>query len=215
MTATFEQPDGLYLSTGATLAQLLEDETLAAFAAGILHAALTTTCYLLPATCCISLAETLHYTGGPESYPLLTALLTLDAEVHAQIGEDRRVLPLPGFLSYRASLPPERAPLAALRLPPLNVGGRYHFAVTEGESWLAARLDLHETLRVAGHVRLALSSPTRPPQRLQSIEERLDRQIMSQTVLETALAAGTVDLASPLTQAEQTTLLAVLNGLIA
>jgi hypothetical protein len=214
MTVTFEQPDGLYLSTGATLAQLLEDEAVQTFAGGLLHTALTATFNLQPSTFNLSLAEMLHYTGGPESYPLLTALLTLDAEVQAQVGEDRRVLPLSGFLSYRASLPPERAPLTALRLPPLNAGGRYHFTVTDEGNWLAARLDLHETLRVAGHVRLALSNPLRPPQRLQSIEERLDRQVMSQAVLETALTAGTVDLANPLTQAEQTVLLAVLKQLI-
>ncbi|NJN98587.1 MAG: hypothetical protein HC875_33095 [Anaerolineales bacterium] len=214
MTITFEQPDGLYLSTGAALARLLEAEAVQAFAGGLLHAALTTTFNLQPSTFNLSLAETLHHSGGPESYPLLTALLTLDAEVHAQVGEDRRVLPLSGFLSYRASLPPERAPLQALRLPPLNPGGRYQFAVIEGESWLAARLDLHEKLRVAGHVRLTISSPTRSPQRLQSIEDRLDRQVMSQAVLETALVAGTTDITPPLTQAEQTALLAALNQLI-
>lgn len=214
MTVTFEQPDGLYLSTSATLTHLLEVETVQAFAGGLLHAALSTTFNFKPSTFNPSLAEALRYTGGPETYPLLTALLTLDAEVHAQVGEDKRILPLPGFLSYRSSLPPERAPLNALRLPPLNRGGRYHFAVMEGGSWLAARLDLHETLRVAGHVRLTLSSPTRPPQRLQAIENRLDRQIMNETALETALVEGTANTAPALTQVEQTALLAVLNQLI-
>lgn len=214
MTVTFEQPDGLYLSTGATLAHLLEAETVQSFAGGLLHAALTTTFNLQPLIFNLSLAEALHYTGGPETYPLLTALLTLDAEVHAQVGEDKRVLPLPGFLSYRSSLPPERAPLNVLRLPPLNPGGRYHFALIKGGSWLAARLDLHETLRVAGHVRLTLSSPTRPPQRLQAIEDRLDRQIMNQAVLETALVEGTANIAPALTPAEQSALLTALNQLI-
>lgn len=213
MTITFEQPDGLYLSTGAALAQLLEAEAVPAFAGGLLHAALTTTFNLQPSTT-LSLAEVLHHTGGPETYPLLTALLTLDAEVHAQVGEDKRVLPLPGFLSYRSSLSPERAPLNALRLPPLNSGGRYQFAVIEGGSWLAARLDLHETLHVVGHVRLALSSPTRPPQRLQGIEDRLDRQVMNQAALETALVAGTANIVPVLTPAEQTALRATLNRLI-
>lgn len=213
MTITFEQPDGLHLSASATLAHLLEAEAVQAFAKGLLHAALITTFNLQPSTT-LSLAEALRYTGGPETYPLLTALLTLDAEVHAQVGEDRRVLPLPGFLSYRTSLSPERAPLQALRLPPLNPGGRYQFAVIEGESWLAARLDLHEKLRVAGHVRLTISSPTRSPQRLQGVEDRLDRQIMSQTVLETILATGTANITPTLTSTEQTTLLAVLNQLI-
>jgi hypothetical protein len=50
MIITFNQPDGLYLSTQATLAQLLEDEALRAFAGGLLHAALVETCNLRPAT---------------------------------------------------------------------------------------------------------------------------------------------------------------------
>ncbi|MCL4304163.1 MAG: hypothetical protein KJ077_51245, partial [Anaerolineae bacterium] len=148
MSVTTNQPDGLYLSTQATLRQLLEDEPLPTFADGLVHAALVETCHLQPATCNLSLAEALHDAGGPGTYPLLTALLALDAEVHTQLGEDRRVLPLPAFLSYRPSLPPDKVPPEGVRLPPLNPGGRYTFAVSGDGAWLAVRLDLHERLRV-------------------------------------------------------------------
>jgi hypothetical protein len=210
MSITY-QPDGLYLSTQATLAQLLEDETVAAFADGMLHAALSETCNLQPTTCNLSLVEALHYTNGPETYPLLTTLLALDAEAQALVGEDRRVLPLPGFLSYRASLPSERAPLETVRLPPLNPGGRYAFAIAEAGVWLAIRLDLHEILRVAGHVRLAISSPTRPPLRLHSIEDRLERQAIEAGLIETAIAVGNEGLLVPLTSMEQATLVEALK----
>jgi CO/xanthine dehydrogenase FAD-binding subunit len=179
----------------------------------MLHAALTETCNLQPATCNLSLAQALHYTAGPETYPLLTALLSLDAEAQALVGEDRRVLPLPGFLSYRASLPPARAPLETLRLPPLNPGGRYAFVVSDSEAFLAVRLDLNPVLNVAGHVRIAASSVTRPPTRLVAGEQRLERQAIDEDLIKTAIAAGSADLPTPLTQTEQTKLVEVLKSL--
>ena len=211
MSVTTNQPDGLYLSTQATLRQLLEDEPLPTFAAGLLHAALVETCNLQPVTCNLSLAEALHDAGGPETYPLLTALLALDAEVHTQLGEDRRVLPLPAFLSYRPSLPPDKVPPESVRLPPLNPGGHFVFAVSGDGAWLAVRLDLHERLRVAGHVRLALSSPTRLPLRLRAIEDRLERQVMTGDLTEAAVAGGDEDLAAPLTPMERTALVEALQ----
>jgi hypothetical protein len=207
---TFNQPDGLYLSTQATLAQLLEEEALHLFAAGLLHTALAETFNLESSISNVSLAEALHYTPGPETYPLLTALLALDAEVHALIDETRRVLPLPGFLSYRASLPPDKMPLEAVRLPPLNPDGRYTFAVLEGGTCLAVRLDLHETLRIAGHVRLVVSSPIRSPIRLHTIEDRLERHKIEAELIETALAIGSENL----TPAERGSLLRILKDLI-
>jgi hypothetical protein len=212
MTITFNQPDGLYLQAQATLAQLLEDEALRVLAGGLLHAALVATFNLQPSTFnAMTLTEALHYTGGPEIYPLLTALLALDAEVHTQIGEERRVLPLPAFLSYRPSLPPDKIPPESVRLPPLNPGGRYTFAVSGDGAWLAVRLDLHETLRVAGHVRLALSSPARPPLRLRAVEDRLERQVMSGDLIEAAVAGGDEDLAAPLTPMERAALVEALK----
>ncbi len=212
MTVTLNQPDGLYLSAQASLAQLLEAEALRAFADGLLHAALTHTLNLQPATFNrLTLAELLYYADGPETYPLLTALLALDAEIHVLVDEDKRVLPLPGFLSYRASLPPDKFPLKTLRLPPLNPGGRYAFSVAAEGVYLAVRLDLHDRLRVAGHVRLALSSPTRPPLRLHAVEDRLERQVMAEDLIEAAVAGGDEELATPLTQAEQAALVAALK----
>lgn len=211
MSITFNQPDGLYLQTPATLAQLLEDETLRTFAGGLLHAAIVESCNLQSATCNLSLAEALHDAGGPATYPLLTALLVLDAEVHTQLGDERRVLPLPAFLSYRPSLPPDKVPPESVRLPPLNPGGRYTFAVSGDGAWLAVRLDLHERLRVAGHVRLALSSPARPPLRLRAVEDRLERQVMAGDLIEAAVAGGNEDLTAPLTPMERAALVEALQ----
>ncbi|MBE7550830.1 MAG: hypothetical protein HS126_07105 [Anaerolineales bacterium] len=212
MTITFNRPDGLYLSTQATLRQLLEDEALRPFADGLLHAALVTTFNVQPSTFnAMTLTEALHDAGGPETYPLLTALLALDAEVHTQIGDERRVLPLPAFLSYRLSLPPDKVPLESVRLPPLNRGGRYTFAVSGDGAWLAVRLDLHERLRVTGHVRLALSSPARSPLRLRAVEDRLERQVMAGDLIEAAVAGGDEDLTAPLTTMERAALVDALQ----
>jgi hypothetical protein len=214
MVITHAQPDGLYLVTQATLAQLLKDEVARAFAGGLLHTALLKTCHLPPATCSLSLAEALHRADSLQTYPLITALLVLDAEIHALIGEDRRILSLPGFLSYRASLPPDKVPLESLRLPPLNPGGRYAFAVADNGAFLAARLDLNSALNVAGHVRIAVSSITRPPRRLIAAEERLERQVLTEAVIKTAIAVGSADLPGPLTSIEEAELVEMLSGFI-
>jgi hypothetical protein len=210
MSIIVNQPDGLYLSTQTTLSQLLEDEALSLFAAGLLHTAVMTTLNVERSTFNFSLAEALHHTPGPETYPLLTALLALDAEVQALTDEKRRVLPLAGFLSYRASLPPDKAPLEAVRLPPLNPGGRYAFVALEDKTCLAVRLDLHETRRIAGHVRLAVSSPIRPPMRLHAVEDRLERQRVEAELIEAAVAAGGEDL----TPAERVEMVEMLKSLV-
>jgi CO/xanthine dehydrogenase FAD-binding subunit len=214
MVTTLNQPDGLYLVTQATLAQLLEDEAVRTFAGGLLHTALLKTCNLQLAACNLPLAEALHQADSPQTYPLLTALLVLDAEIHTLIGEDRRILTLPGFLSYRASLPPDKVPLESLRLPPLNPGGRYAFAVADNGAFLAVRLDLNPALNVAGHVRIAVSSITCPPVRLKAAEERLERQVLTEEVIKTALAAGSADLPTPLTLIEEAELVETLKGFI-
>jgi hypothetical protein len=214
MVISHNQPDGLYLVTQATLTQLLEDEAVRAFANSLLHTSLLKTCNLHPPTCSLSLAEVLHQADSPQIYPLITALLVLDAEIHALIGEDRRILSLPGFLSYRASLPPDKVPLESLRLPLLNPGGHYAFAMADNGAFLAVRLDLNPALNVAGHVRIALSSTTRPPMRLIAAEERLERQVLTEAVIKTAIAVGSADLPGPLTQIEEAALVEILNGFI-
>ncbi|HXV44137.1 MAG TPA: hypothetical protein VEC96_13800, partial [Anaerolineae bacterium] len=176
--------------------------------------ALLKTCNLLPATCYLPLAQVLHQADSPQTYPLITALLVLDAEIHTLIGEDRRILTLPGFLSYRASLPPDKVPLESLRLPPLNPGGRYVFAMADNRAFLAVRLDLNPALNVAGHVRIAVSSSTRPPMRLVTAEERLERQVLAEEMIKTAIAAGSADLPIPLAQIEEAELVETLKGFI-
>lgn len=218
MTAiTLQQPDGLHLVTQATLAQLAEDEALRAFADGLLQTALAHTIHFELAApsrnTSLTLAEALHH-PGPQSYPLLTALLVLDAELHALLDEERRVLPLPGFLSYRANLPPDKVPLETLRLPPLNPGGRYRFAVSDDGAFLAARLDLHPALNVVGHVRIAASRISRPPVRLVAAEQRLERQVIDALLIEAALAAAGANVPDPLTQIEQAELVEILKGII-
>lgn len=205
---TLTRPDGLHLLTRATWPQLVQDETLRGFAGGLLANALSQTD--VPDDDW-TLAETLHHPGS-QFYPLLAAFLVLDAEVSAVIDDERRVFPLPGFLTYRASLPPDKFPLDTLRLPPLNPDGHYRLSVTTDGFCLALRLDLHPGLKVAGHVRLATSSPTQPPVRLQAVEHRLDRQILTAELIEAAITSG--GMALLLSKAEVDSLSAALRGLI-
>jgi hypothetical protein len=210
---TFNQPDGLHIVSQATLAQLFEDEALRTFAGGLMQTALVQTFNVQRSTFNLSLAEALHH-SGPQIYPLLTALLVLDAEIHTLVDEERRVLSLPGFLSYRAHLPLDKVSLETLRLPPLNPGGRYAFTVADNGAFLAVRLDLNPARNVAGHVRLAVSSVTRPPVRLVAVEQRLERRVIAEPLIEAAIAAGRSDLPTPLTRIEQAELVEVLKGFI-
>lgn len=183
MPVSLTQADGLHLSALATLAQLNADSAAREFAAGLLATALA---HIKNHR--LTLAEALHH-PGPEFEPLLAALLALDGEVAAVVDDDRRVFPLTGFISYRARLPLDRFPPADVRLPPLNPNGHYMLAVVGG-GYLAVRTDLHPTLRVTGHVRLVLANGRGAPLRLLAVEQRLDRQVLTESLIAAALAAA-------------------------
>ncbi len=117
-------------------------------------------------------------------------------------------------MSYRSNLPPDRVPFDSVRLPPLNSGGHYRFAVADDGTFLAVRLDLHPTLNMASHVRLAVSSSTRPPVRLLAAEQRLDRQVLSEQLIETAIEVGSRDLPVSLSQGERVGLVETLKKLM-
>ncbi|MCB9101630.1 MAG: hypothetical protein H6632_18985 [Anaerolineales bacterium] len=187
MSITLVRPDGLHITTKATLNQLAHDENLQVFADGLIPRILSH--FDLTGEPSLTLAEALHRTGWPAIDALLTGLLVLDAEVNAVIDDETRVFPLPGFLTYRARLPLEQFPLNLMRLPPLNAGGHYRFATVE-PYYMTVRLDLHPELMVTGHVRLAAAGPNQPPQRLSLIEARLDRKELDAPLIEAALALG-------------------------
>ena len=200
------QPDGLHLLAEATLSQLAADETLANFADGLIPKALSEAdSAQLPA---LSLAEALHFLEPAPIRGLLTALLALDAEVRLMVEAKSRILPLSGFLSYRERLPLTDFPLDTVRLPPLNPGGNYFFSKIEPDRFMVLRLDLHPVERLAGHVRVAASHPGQLPQRLTSIEQRLERQVLDEALLEEAMRAGeqalTVEERTELTRALKT-----------
>jgi CO/xanthine dehydrogenase FAD-binding subunit len=182
------QPDGLHLQAEATLSQLIADETLSNFANGLLPKALSETgSAQIPV---LSLAEALHLLEPAPTRGLLTTLLTLDAEVRLTVDDKVRILPLPGFLSYRARLPLTDFPLDSVRLPPLNAGGHYSFSKIEADRFIVLRLDLHPVERLAGHVRVAISRPGQLPQRLTSIENHLERQVLSEGLIHAAMLAN-------------------------
>ncbi|MCB0163301.1 MAG: hypothetical protein KDI79_03675 [Anaerolineae bacterium] len=187
MSITLVRPDGLYLTTKATLGQLAQDQMLQDFADGLLPTILAH--FDLTDETSLTLAEALHRTDSLVADALLTGLLVLDADVNAVIEDETRVFPLPGFLTYRSRLPLEQFPLNLMRLPPLNPGGHYRFAASE-PYYMTVRLDLHPELMVTGHVRLAAAGPNQPPQRLSLIEARLDRQELDIPLIEAALALG-------------------------
>lgn len=209
MSITLVRPDGLHITTKATLNQLANDENLQAFADGLIPRILSH--FDLTGEPSLTLAEALHQTGSPAIDALLTGLLVLDAEVNAVIDDETRVFPLPGFLTYRARLPLDQFPLNLMRLPPLNAGGHYRFAASE-PYYMTVRLDLHPELMVTGHVRLAVAGPNQPPQRLSLIEARLDRKELDADLIEAALALGRgVD--QPLHAIEATVLRQILRSL--
>jgi hypothetical protein len=202
------QADGLHLLAEATLPQLAADETLANFAAGLLPKALSeASSGPLPA---LPLAEALHLLEPAPIQSLLTVLLALDAEVRLTVGDKVRVLPLPGFLSYRDHLPLSNFPLGTVRLPPLNAGGHYFFSKLEPDRVIVLRLDLHPIERLAGHVRVAISHPGHPPQRLTSIEQRLERQVLDKALIQATIIAGD----EALKRGEQSALIGILTTLL-
>ncbi len=213
MQIALTRPDGLHILTNATLQQMAKDDTLLAFADGLLFQALNaiTLSGKVPQT----LAEALHQPDSSQIAALLTALLALDAEVNTVVDDKTRVVPLAGFLSYRSHLSPDKYPLNTLRLPPLNPDGHYIFtSVAEGR-YLAVRMDIHPKLQVTGHVRIALGGTTYPPQRMSGIEHRLDRQKLTEDLIEAAITATGQDNSLPLlTEIEKAKLIGVLKGLI-
>lgn len=208
---TLVRPDGLHILTTATLPQMAGDEMLLEYADGLVPAALES---IRLADDSYTLANALQQ-AEPHMKPLLIALLVLDAEVRAVIEDKSAVIPLPGFLTYRSSLSPDKISLSTLRLPPVNPDGHYLLSVDDrGSFYFAIRLDLHPRLKVAGHVRIAVSSTGRLPQRLQETEHRLDRQVLAARLIEAAVAAGSEELSSPLTGLEQAKLVEALAGLL-
>jgi CO/xanthine dehydrogenase FAD-binding subunit len=182
LQVTLTQADGLHVNARVTLTQLATDGPLTTFADGLLAVALTAT-----NTPEQTLAAALCRVNARYS-PLLAALLALDAEVVAMIDDERRVFPLPGFLTYRTRLPLDRFPPSTLRLPPLNPGGRYHFVTSDEAGCAVVRADVHPELRVAGHVRIVLSDQADlPPRRLLNLEHRLERQVLNAALLDAAL----------------------------
>lgn len=190
--AVTTQSDGIHIDANMVLALLAVDDMLGSFAGGLLTLALQTSA-LDPAEL---LAEALHCADAAFDGPL-TALLALDAEVRAVVNGDARVFPLPGFLSYRAQLPPSRFPLNDVRLPPLNPDGHYYFSQPAAGQFLAIRLDIHPSLRVIGHVRVAIGGSKTGPLRLLSIEHRLERRVLDLALVESALVQGGSEVALP------------------
>jgi CO/xanthine dehydrogenase FAD-binding subunit len=211
MSVTLLRPDGLHILGKATLQQLSEDEQLPDFASGLILTALAQIYPRYDPT--QTLAGTLYDVSLPVN-PLLVTLLVLDAEAGVIVDDERRIFPLSGFMSYRSRLAPDKFSINALRLPPLNPDGHYRLTTVADGFCFAVRLDLHPDLKVTGHVRLAVSSPTQVPVRLQATEHRLDRQVLTEELIETAVALENEDLAAPLTQGQQTKLIEVLKKLI-
>jgi len=203
------RPDGLHLQTKATLQQLADDDLVSVFGNGVIAKPLA---QLIPTDFAgWTLADTLHHVG-PETYGLITTLLILDAEVSSVIDGKQRLFALPGFLSYRPQLSPAEFPLNTLRLPPLNPDGHYIYT-SQNKYHTAVRMDVHPKLNVTGHIRIAISGATRVPQRLLAAEHRLDRQKLTESLIETAIIAGSDELSPPLTDAEQSNLVSALIGL--
>lgn len=186
---TFEtietKPDGLYLPAGVPLQQLAADDSLRDFADGLVPRTVAAT---LPAGAQpVSLSELLH-SPDPVFGGILAALLALDAEVIATIDGDRRSWPLPGFLSYRARLVSYQPEL--VRLPPLNPDGHY-LLVAESDRAFVLRFDMHPGLRVLGHIRIAtIVDANSPPQRVTTLEHRLERRTLTAQLLAEIQTAG-------------------------
>jgi hypothetical protein len=200
------RPNGLVIDTSAPLRQLISDEALQQFAAGLLVTAITESVA----------AEHHHHTlhnalkqTDDTFNGLLVAALALDAELKSIIDDDVRVFALAGFLSYRDRL--SNVPLPTLQLPPLNPDGHYIFAVVDQISYLAVRLDFHPELGVAGHVRIALGGVNRQPLRLRAIEGRLERQVLTAARISTAVGTAESALNPPLSPAERERLSMVLE----
>jgi hypothetical protein len=213
MEAAVSRPDGLYLAGQAKLDELVGDRLVEQFADGLVSRALESL-KLDEQIRQWTLAEIVQSLDFAKLNPLLTVLLVLDAEINAVVEENQRVFPLAGFVSYRPHLPLTKTAVASVRLPPLNPDGHYHFKLFQPDHYLAVRLDIHPRLRVAGHIRIAIGTPTRLAQRVRATEDWLDRQVLTETLIEAALNDGDKELATPLSEVERATLSQVLNGLL-
>ena len=211
MQIVLSQPDGIHLPAQALLQELAEDETLHQFGGGLVSQALSEPGLLNLAA--RSLAETLHQPELSAISALVTPLLVLDGEIQAFVDGEKRIFSLPGFFGYRSRLPLDKFPLSAVRLPPLNPDGRYFFSSIAMNQYLAARMDIHPTLKIAGHVRVAISNPKQLPQRLEAIEGRLERQVLEDGLIEMAVDAGRKTLVEPLGDLETAALINVLKKL--
>jgi CO/xanthine dehydrogenase FAD-binding subunit len=191
--------DGMHIPADARLAELMKEASLTEFASGLVVNALN----LFGASeSGWTLAQALHDTSS-QSFPLLVTLLVLDAEVKTVVEDQRPVFPLPGFLSYRHSLPLDRFPVDSLRLPPVTEATFFRLDCTDDSFCCAIRMEIHPRMKVAGHVRIAVSSSTRVPLRLNGAEHRLERQPLQVDLIDSAVAAGSKGLSAPLTNVEQ------------
>ncbi|MDM8531127.1 hypothetical protein QUF63_08135 [Anaerolineales bacterium HSG25] len=204
------QRDGIYLAPSATLTELSQEPLLDEYATGLIPQALA--------------QRNPHDDGQTtlQSYlfqaeagsPLFTTLISLDAELKTVVAGKVRILPLPTFLSYRAKLAADGVIINNLRLPPLNYGGHYLLKVDETQLCFAVRMDIQSEKRLAGHVRVVVSSAERPATRLENTERRLTWQPLNQTLIEEAIEFGNADLSLPLTAQEKQRLQALLVELI-
>ncbi|MEM7346267.1 MAG: hypothetical protein AAF485_18660 [Chloroflexota bacterium] len=205
------QPDGLRLLATATISQLMEDDLLEQFAEGIVQTAFD---YItIDEVAAIKLNQLL-FQDIQAIRAFLAVLSVLDAEIEGTVSEKQRRLPLAGFLTYRDRLKEDTLSLNTVRLPPLNPDGHYLFVTLKNEIYLVVRLDLNPASNVAGHIRIAFSSPTHPTIRLNVTEERLDRKALTPELIDTAVTLGNEALDAPLTEGEQQTLVDTLNQLI-
>lgn len=199
--------DGLHLAPQATWQQLAHETALQKFANGLLVEAIPNT---QADNGAVLLADALKL-AQPAYQAFLTALLVFEAEIQTTFDKEIRSLPLATFLAYRQKLASNNLPVNTVRLPPLNLDGHYLLDSTT-ERTVVVRLDIHPELGVAGHVRIAVSGPHRPPMRLIETEKRLTWQALTFELIDEAIQRGDAALENPLTDYERATLAALLRS---
>lgn len=205
---TYTRPDGLYISAQAPWPQLVSDETLRRFADGFVIRALD---YDNPS---LTLADLLHH-PALQTYPLLTILLALEAEVYAVANGKQPVFPLAGFLRYRAKLSPDKFPLHSVYLPrPVCTNQHYLLNKFDDGFCVAVQLTLHPRFKIAKNVRLATGSPHRRPTRLTALERHLEQQVLDKDFIRLVVTVGGQACAKLLTKDEQEYLIQTLSLLV-
>lgn len=199
--------DGLHLAPEATWQQLAHETSLQKFANGLLVEAIPNN---VEGNGTAVLADALKLAQAAYQ-PFLTALLVFEAEIQTRFDGEARSLPLTTFLAYRQKLTHNNLTLNSVRLPPLNLDGHYLLDST-AERTVVVRLDIHPELGVAGHVRIAVSGPHRPPTRLIETEKRLTWQPLTFELIDEAIQRGDATLEPPLTDYERATLAALLRS---